>query len=127
MPEFLTRSLTRSVLLAPAALSRAAAAAARAPEERWMLTRPRPVRASYVREVVDRGGDELRQQSWMLRQPDDVRESFIAEVLMRMSPIPREEIWMLRQSPDIRESYVREVLEPGALDEASPEPVAGSA
>jgi len=127
MPDFLTRSLTRSVLLAPAAIARAAATAARAPEERWMLAQPRPVRSGYVREVLDHGGDGHRQQAWMLSQPDDVRESFVHEVLMRTSPLPREEIWMLRQSAEIRDSYVREVLEPGFREDTAPAPVAGSA
>jgi len=92
-----------------------------------MLAQPRAVRANYVREVLDQGGDEHRQQAWMLRQPNDVRESFVTRVLMEISPLPREDIWMLRQSDEIRDSYVREVLEPGFLEGSHPEPVAGSA
>jgi hypothetical protein len=73
--------LQRSVLLAPAAIARAAASQVKEPEERWMLRQPKEVRASYVREVLDRGGDERLAEIWMLRQPDDVRESYIRHVL----------------------------------------------
>ena len=47
-----------------------------------MLRQPKPVRASYVREVLDADGDtDLLTQIWMLRQPDDVRESYLRHVL----------------------------------------------
>ena len=46
-----------------------------------MLEQPRHVRDSYVREVIDRGGDERLAEIWMLRQPDAVRESYVKEVL----------------------------------------------
>jgi hypothetical protein len=47
-----------------------------------MLRQAKSVRASYVREVLDRGGDiELRSQIWMLGQSDPVRESYAREVL----------------------------------------------
>ena len=47
-----------------------------------MLRQPKSVRASYVREVIDRSGDqELLAQIWMMRQPDGVRESYAREVL----------------------------------------------
>ena len=47
-----------------------------------MLRQVKAVRASYVREVLDLGGDvELRSQIWMLRQSDAVRESYAREVL----------------------------------------------
>ncbi len=47
-----------------------------------MLRQPKSVRASYVREVIDRAGDqELLAQIWMMRQPDGVRESYAREVL----------------------------------------------
>ena len=81
MPASLTDRVSRGVLLAPAVVARAAARAARAPEERWMLCQPREVRESYVREVLDGGGDALLQEKWMLRQPDAVRESYVREVL----------------------------------------------
>lgn len=46
-----------------------------------MLCQPRSVRASYVREVLDRGDDPVHAEIWMLRQPRDVRESYIKQVL----------------------------------------------
>lgn len=76
-----TRRLQRSVLMAPAAIARAAATQVKLPEEAWMLRQPRRVRASYVREVLDRGGEERLAQIWILRQPEAVRESYISEVL----------------------------------------------
>ena len=69
------------MLLGPQMVARAAARAARAPEERWMLCQPRAVRESYVREVLDRGDDPLLQEKWMLLQADAVRESYVREVL----------------------------------------------
>ncbi|MGZ4200637.1 MAG: hypothetical protein ACXVRH_01110 [Thermoleophilaceae bacterium] len=75
------RRTIRRMLLAPAFVSRAAARAAGAREEAWMLRQPRPVRESYVREVVDRGEDALHAEIWMLRQPNAVRESYAREVL----------------------------------------------
>ena len=87
-----TNRFARAVLLGPDVLSRAAAGRVDAPEESWMLRQSKTVRASYVREVIDRRGDEDRLA----------------------------EIWMLRQSDAVRESYVREVLEP-RLDEEPPD------
>lgn len=46
-----------------------------------MLRQQRHVRNSYVREVIDRGGDERLAEIWMLRQSDAVRESYIREIL----------------------------------------------
>jgi hypothetical protein len=70
------------VLLGPAVLSRAAASRVESAEEAWMLRQSKGVRTSYVREVLDQGGDdELLAQIWMMRQPDDVRESYVTEVL----------------------------------------------
>ena len=46
-----------------------------------MLRQSRSVRDSYVREVIDRGGDERLAEIWMLRQPKAVRESYIKEIL----------------------------------------------
>jgi hypothetical protein len=76
-----TDRLARFMLRAPAFVRRAAAAQAREPEEAWMLRQSRAVRAAYVREVLDRGGDERLAEIWMLRQPDEVRESYVREVL----------------------------------------------
>lgn len=101
------------MLLAPSAVTRAAAAATREPEQRWMLTQRRSVRASYVHEVLDGDDPDLRQQIWMLGQPDEVRESFIREVLEASGEPELEEVWMLRQSERVRRSYVQEVLRPG--------------
>jgi hypothetical protein len=76
-----SRNTIRRMLLAPAFVSRAAARAAGAREEAWMLRQPKTVRESYVREVVDRGEDPLHAEIWMLRQPKAVRESYVREVL----------------------------------------------
>ena len=47
-----------------------------------MLRQTKAVRVSYVREVIDAGGDvELRSQIWMLRQEVHVRESYARHVL----------------------------------------------
>ena len=47
--------LDRAVLLSPAPVAKAAARAARALEEIWMLRQATAVRESYIREVL-RGG-----------------------------------------------------------------------
>jgi hypothetical protein len=75
------KRFARSVLLAPNLVSRTAARAAGAREESWMLSQPRDVRQSFVREVVDRGDDPLHAEIWMLQQPNAVRESYVREVL----------------------------------------------
>ena len=72
--------LDRAVLLSPAPVARAAARAAGAPEERWLLCQPRKVRATYVRDVLG-ADDPNAEEIWMLRQPKAVRESYIREVL----------------------------------------------
>jgi hypothetical protein len=46
-----------------------------------MLRQPPQTRQSYVREVLDKGGDDRLAEIWMLRQPQRVRESYIEEVL----------------------------------------------
>jgi hypothetical protein len=71
--------LERTILLAPDAVARRAAAYAPDREQAWMLRQSRPVRASYCREALGRGN--AAEQAWMLRQPDAVRESYISEVL----------------------------------------------
>jgi hypothetical protein len=76
-----THRLARMVLRAPHFVRRAAATQASAPEEQWILRQPRAVRDSYVREVIDRGGDERLAEIWMLRQPQAVRESYVKEIL----------------------------------------------
>lgn len=69
------------MLRGPGWVRKAAASQARDPVERWMLGQPRHVRASYVREVIDRGGHPALAEIWMLRQPDAVRESYVKEIL----------------------------------------------
>jgi DNA-binding TFAR19-related protein (PDSD5 family) len=58
-----------------------AATQAKDPVEQWMLRQSQATRQSYVREVLDRGGDERLAEIWMLRQPQAVRESYIKDVL----------------------------------------------
>jgi hypothetical protein len=73
--------LARHVLRAPAAIRRLAATRTKEPVEAWMLRQPRVTRDSFVREVLDRGGDDALAEIWMLRQPNHIRESYISEVL----------------------------------------------
>jgi hypothetical protein len=73
--------LARLVLRGPGFVRRAAASQAKDPQERWMLGQPAAVRSSYVREVLNRGGDERLAEIWMLRQPKAVRDSYIREIL----------------------------------------------
>ena len=63
-------------------MRKAAARQAKDPVEQWMLRQPRPVRESYVAEVLEKGGDERLAEIWMLRQPKAVRESYVGEVLL---------------------------------------------
>ena len=102
----------RSLLTAPGPVARAASHAARAPEQRWMLTQPRKLRRAFAEEVFGREDADLRQEVWMLRQQEFVRKSFIEHVLLHEDPQPQQAIWMLRQTDEVRESYVREVLLP---------------
>ena len=72
----------RSALLAPDFVARAAAGATDDPQARWLLNQPKPVRESYVRDVIDADGDRtLLSTAWLLRQPDDVRASYLREVV----------------------------------------------
>jgi len=71
--------IERTLLLAPDAIARRAAALTDDPEQAWMLRQPRAVRASFVRHAHGQG--DVAEQAWMLRQPDHVRESYISEVL----------------------------------------------
>jgi len=64
----------------------AAARQARDPVEQWMLLQPRSVRASYLAEVLEKGGGEPLAEIWMLRQPEAVRESYIEQVLLPALP-----------------------------------------
>ena len=73
--------LARQVLRAPKFVRHAAANRMRDPVEQWMLRQSDVTRASYVKEVLDRGGDERLAEIWMLRQPQNVRESYIKQVL----------------------------------------------
>jgi hypothetical protein len=81
MPVPQPHRLARHVLRAPAFVRRVAATQAKDPVEQWMLRQSQRTRQSYVREVIDRGGDERLAEIWMLRQPDAVRESYVRDVL----------------------------------------------
>jgi hypothetical protein len=60
----------------------AAANATNDPQAKWLLNQPKPVRESYVNEVLEKEGDRnLRSTAWLLRQPGDVRESYLREVV----------------------------------------------
>lgn len=111
-------STERRVLLAPAAIARAAARMAREPEQRWMLQQSVDVRRSYAEEVLDATGPGAAQaeELWMLRQPRSVRLSFVSQVLKHRRPLPRQEMWMLRQNDAVRHSYMRDVLTADAGD-----------
>jgi hypothetical protein len=75
-------SVERSALLAPDFVASAAASATGDPAARWLLKRPKAVRASFVRDVLDAEGDRtMRATAWLLRQPDEVRESYVREVV----------------------------------------------
>ena len=102
----------RAALLAPSALTRVVAAADPDAERRWMLRLPRPVRRSFVEDVIDAGGDALDQERWMLLQPDDVRASYVEDVLLRHDEPDAQAVWLLRQARPVRESYVAEVIDP---------------
>jgi hypothetical protein len=69
------------VLRAPGFVRRAAATQTKDPVEQWMLRQAPETRQSYVREVLDKGGDDRLAEIWMLRQPKRVRESYVTEVL----------------------------------------------
>ena len=73
--------LARQVLLGPALVRKAAARQVTDPQEAWMLRQDKPARESYVREVIEKGGDERLAEIWMLGQPDKVRKSYIRDVL----------------------------------------------
>jgi hypothetical protein len=103
----------RAVLWGPDALTRTLAAAARDPEQRWLLRRPQAVRRSFVVQVVDRGGDEVAQRRWMLLQDAALRASYVEEVLLVAEEPDREAIWLLRQDRAVCASYVAEVLDGG--------------
>jgi len=105
----------RGVLLAPATVTRALAAADGDPERRWMLRLPRNVRRDFVEKVLDTGGGAAAQERWMLLQDDAVRESYLEKVLLPREDHDPREAWMLRQPRRVRESYVREVLDGGGV------------
>jgi hypothetical protein len=101
----------RSILLAPAAIARAAALGVNGREERWMLAQPRHVRRSYVEQVLDGPDDPNAQMRWMLAQEDAVRLSYVEDVLAHDDSALPEQAWMLKQPKKVRASYVREVLD----------------
>ena len=72
----------RSALLAPDFIASAAANATNDPQAKWLLHQPKPVRESYVHEVLDGDGDrDLLSTAWLLEQDDGVRESYVREVV----------------------------------------------
>ncbi len=93
----------RAVLTGPDFVARGLAAADRDPERRWILRRPRAVRRSFVKDVIDQAGD---QERWMLLQDDETRYSYIDEV-----GGDRQANWLLRQPRKVRESYVADVID----------------
>jgi hypothetical protein len=79
----------RSALLAPDFIARAAANATNDPQAKWLLHQPKPVRESYVHEVLDKEGDRtLLSTAWLLKQPDPVRQSYLREVVDPKLPRP---------------------------------------
>jgi hypothetical protein len=104
-----TSLIAREVMLARDVVARAAALAASESAQRWMLSQPREVRASYVRDVMDTRGGEREQRIWMLRQSDAVRHSYLLEVAGPAGAHP-EVHWLLNQSQEVRESYLVAVL-----------------
>jgi hypothetical protein len=93
----------RAVLTGPDFVARGFAATEKDPQRRWILRRPREVRRSFVKDVIDKAGD---QERWMILQDDDTRHSYIEEV-----GGGRQEVWLLRQPRAVRESYVADVLD----------------
>jgi hypothetical protein len=80
----------RSALLGPDFIANAAASATGDPQAKWLLNQPKPVRESYVKEVLDTEGDrDLLSTAWLLKQDDDVRESYVRDVVdPRLKPTP---------------------------------------
>jgi hypothetical protein len=75
-------AVERSALLAPDFIASAAANATDDPQAKWLLRRRKPIRESYVRDVLDAKGDRtLLATRWLLLQPDEVRASYVAEVV----------------------------------------------
>jgi hypothetical protein len=75
-------AVERSALLAPDFIASAAANATDDAQAKWLLRRPKPVRESYVRDVLDAEGDRtLLATRWLLLQPAEVRASYVAEVV----------------------------------------------
>jgi hypothetical protein len=103
----------RAVLCAPDAVARTLAVTVADPERRWLLRSARPVRRSFVAEVLEAGAGPDAQRRWMLEQDDDVRESYVAHVLEQAPEPDREAIWLLLQGADVRASFVAEVLDGG--------------
>jgi hypothetical protein len=76
------RGVERSALLAPDFIAAAAANGTDDPQAKWLLHRPKPVRESYVHDVLDQKGDRtLLSTRWLLEQPDDVRASYLRDVV----------------------------------------------
>jgi hypothetical protein len=78
-----------------------------------MLRLPRPVRRSFVAEVLDIGTGQLPHERWMVLQDDNVRESYVQQVLLQLAEPDAQAVWLLRQDRAVRESYVAEVIDRG--------------
>jgi hypothetical protein len=76
-----------------------------------MLRLPRPVRRSFVAEVLDVGAGRLLQERWLLLQSDDVRESYVEHVQLQLDEPDTQAVWLLRQDRAVRESFVAEVID----------------
>lgn len=103
----------RTMLRAPDMITRALAATEDDAERRWLLSRPRAIRRSFVEQVIDRGGDVAEQRRWMLEQDAEVRGSYVSDVLERAPQPDREAIWLLTRDDAVRASYVADVLDGG--------------
>ncbi len=75
-------STERTALLAPDFVANAAANATNDPQAKWLLHQPKPVRESYVNQVLDGKGDRtLLSTAWLLTQSAQVRESYVRDVV----------------------------------------------
>jgi hypothetical protein len=74
-------ALQRAVLRAPAPVARPLACLTGDAEQRWMLSQPRAVRESFLRDVIDGPPIARLDEFWMLRQSNEVRQSYVRQVL----------------------------------------------
>ena len=75
-------AVERSALLAPDFIASAAANATDDQQARWLLNQPKPIRESYVNDVLEGTGDRtLLASRWLLQQSDAVRKSYVENVV----------------------------------------------